>query len=86
MIGLYKAWPDLSFNLVRTCITLAIGGIAGALAALAFPWGEQLEAGEAVALITAGYAGADFIEGLLKDKLPGAEPNGKTDQDAQRVW
>ena len=77
LLGLYKT-ERVTADVVRWVITLLIGGVAGALAALVFPWGDQLEPGEIVAIIAAGYAGADFIEGIFKDKLPGTK--SATDQ------
>jgi len=43
--------------------------VAGTLAALILPRGDEVETDEIVAIIAAGYAGSDFIEGLVKDKV-----------------
>ena len=53
---------------MRWVITLLVGGVPGALAALIFPLGDEVEEGKIVAIIAAGNVGSDFIEGLFKDR------------------
>ena|SRR5215212_5005994 len=54
----------------KTVLTLIIGAIAGLLAAIVFPWGDLLENGELLGYVAAGYAGADFVEGVLNRYVP----------------
>ena len=44
-----------------------IGGIAGALGAITL-LGENIDKKTLFTLVTIGYAGADFIEGFMKQK------------------
>jgi hypothetical protein len=70
-----KAWnnPEVSvsdWTIRRVIVTLILGGTAGSLAAVVIYWGEQLERGEVLAYVAAGYAGTDFIEGTMSGTLP----------------
>lgn len=74
-----KNWDDWikeHFSMQTLMISLLIGGIAGGVAAIIFidkPITNELLLG----LIAAGYAGADFIEGVMKSRLPStAAPSG----------
>jgi hypothetical protein len=60
------------WNNKQFIISLLIGGVAGALAALFLSdTGIQLNTTEFyLAVIAAGYAGTDFIEGLARTKAP----------------
>jgi len=64
------------FSGSRMGISLAIGALAGVLAA----WGlgihpaDNIKSEVILGLIGAGYAGADFIEGFIKSKLPASGP------------
>jgi len=67
----------------RLLLSIAIGFIAGALAAIAIIDDlSQVTAEQIFALTAAGYAGADFIEGLIsrvsgtRDAAPGQEAVG----------
>ena len=60
------AAPDV----IRLIGSLAIGAIAGGLAGLTMLSAEFGETQTIAILITAGYAGADFIEGFMKRSLP----------------
>ncbi len=66
-------------------ISLLIGFVAGALAILAFAGKEALQHPTReviIAIIGAGYAGTDFIEGFIKKHLPAghrAPPAGGAD-------
>jgi len=63
------------FSGSRLGISLAIGALAGILAA----WGLGIDPNAGIrselilGLLGAGYAGADFIEGFIKSKLPSSE-------------
>jgi hypothetical protein len=51
----------------RLMVSLMIGGIAGALAAIVtIANSSETRPQEVLTLITAGYAGADFIEGFMR--------------------
>lgn len=66
----------------RLLVSLGIGFVAGALAAvplvdnLAHVSGQQI-----FALVAAGYAGADFVEGFMR-RIPGSEAGGSGDAAA----
>ena len=63
LLGAYKRYLDektLVLDKVSAGFNLLIGGLAGGIAA-----GTGLLA-EPLSLLTAGYGGADFIEGVLK--------------------
>jgi len=63
------------FSGSRLGISLAIGALAGVLAA----WGLGIDPNAGIrselilGLLGAGYAGADFVEGFIKSKLPSSE-------------
>jgi len=46
LVGLVKYWDQFQWHALRTVVTLIVGGIAGALAAVLFPYGEQGGGGE----------------------------------------
>ena len=64
-----KAEP---FDTPRLLISLLLGFVAGALASIAANGCDQMPCGkkEILALIAAGYAGTDFIEGIMTKYLP----------------
>ena len=63
------------FSGSRLGISLAIGALAGVLAA----WGLGIDPNAGIrselilGLLGAGYAGADFVEGFIKSKLPASQ-------------
>jgi hypothetical protein len=64
---------DAGFSAIRFILSLFIGFIAGALTALMLSDGQTETAASKEymgALMTAGYAGADTIEGLANKMLP----------------
>ncbi|ASP32783.1 hypothetical protein [Labrenzia sp. VG12] len=67
---------DVPFSSGRLIVSLLIGAIAGALAAVSSIADVQSISSQAViGLAAAGYAGTDFIEGLLKGFVaPGQQP------------
>ncbi len=63
---------DEWFDMKRLLFSLIIGGIAGCLAAIVLietPVNKELLLG----LVAAGYAGTDFIEGLMSKYTPPAK-------------
>jgi uncharacterized membrane protein YeaQ/YmgE (transglycosylase-associated protein family) len=75
LVGIKKQYDstnkDLSqwFNPTRLIISLVIGGLAGLFAGL-FLSGQIINSTFYLAVIAAGYAGADFIEGFLQKEAP----------------
>ena len=80
VIGLKKANEDADargevfvFQLSKFWISMCLGGIAGALAAIAtVPSTMVLSTQLVMGIIAAGYAGSDFIEGVLSKAIPQA--------------
>lgn len=79
VVGLHKAANSeekTEFDYARLVVSLLIGVLAGALAAIAATTGLGLMPGIGIdtqavlALVAAGYAGADFIEGFVGKYLP----------------
>jgi len=79
IIGLKKWYDDKSrnpgsapaFDLRRLLISLLIGFVAGALGALVYKNPVDLQHKESlIALIGIGYAGVDFIEGIMLKYFP----------------
>lgn len=64
------------FSSSRWLTSVAIGGVAGALAALSLEIkvGNSIETSVVLGLMAAGYAGADFIEAFMHKHLPPAVP------------
>jgi hypothetical protein len=60
-----KEWFDLN----RLLFSLIIGAIAGSFAAV-FLVGMEIGQEFLLGLIAAGYAGTDFIEGIIETRLP----------------
>src|SRR3954452_304147 len=69
ILGWFKASDGFKVD-TKTALVLIIGAIAGLLAAIVFPWGDLLESGELLGYVAAGYAGADFVEGVLNRYVP----------------
>jgi len=64
------------FDASQLLVSLLIGAIAGMLAALPFmSQVNSLGYQTLIALLGAGYAGADFIEGFMRKVLPQNVPN-----------
>lgn len=62
---------DQLFRRDKLLISLLIGAVAGAIAAISTTSGETAIGKDFVlALAAAGYAGADFIEGVMKRFVP----------------
>lgn len=57
------------FDLKRLLVSLIIGGIAGSFGAVLL-LGAAIDKQFLLGLIAVGYAGTDFIEGIVKSKLP----------------
>ncbi len=78
VVGLHKAAQaekQTEFEYARLLISLLIGVLAGALAAIAATTAIGVTPGlldtqTVLALVAAGYAGADFIEGFVGKYLP----------------
>ncbi|WP_422075193.1 hypothetical protein [Tranquillimonas rosea] len=79
VIGLKKLWSDSAdmqeaerkLSPARLMLSLVIGAAAGALAAVVtVSAAGKVNREEILGLIAAGYAGADFIEGAIKKRLP----------------
>ena len=82
------------FDVKQLVVSLIIGAIAGGLASLALVNNPgQLTKESIFGLITAGYAGADFIEGFMRnEETPGKKIGGEvvapaadTSQTAQQT-
>lgn len=82
VVGLKKASdsraagaPDSGFDGQRLGVSIAIGGTAGAIAALAtgVDPNAPIHAQTVLGLAAAGYAGADFIEGAMRRAVPKTE-------------
>lgn len=56
------------FNPKQLVISLMIGGVAGTLAAISL-LGEEVGKQTLLTLVAIGYAGADFIEGFMKQRI-----------------
>ncbi len=74
IVGLYKLSqiampPDLSWT--RLVLSLIIGVLAGALASIVVITSPTVIPIQLLALVSAGYAGADFIEGFIGNYMPG---------------
>ena len=83
LVALHKAWCTEGHTITywtarRIIVTLAVGAAAGVLATYFISWGEAIEPGEVVAYIAAGYAGTDFIEGIMTRRLPKSTAEGGT--------
>ena len=72
------------FNGARLLVSLLIGAIAGVLAALPFiSQAETITYQTLVALLGAGYAGADFIEGFMRKAVPDSSDSSLPPQAPQ---
>jgi sulfite exporter TauE/SafE len=74
------------YETTRLWTSIFIGAVAGALAVIVQFEGlrdvvtssdQQLGRGILLTFFGAGYAGTDFIEGLLKERLPGYDDDGE---------
>lgn len=59
------AWFDARQLTLSLLLSVAVGGIAGTLAAVNV-LGNQLSKDTLITFVTAGYAGTDFLEGLVR--------------------
>jgi hypothetical protein len=59
---------DKNFDIKRLVLSLGIGGVAGGLGAIVL-LDQKLDKKLLLTLVATGYAGTDFIEGLLKTRL-----------------
>lgn len=81
-VGLKKRWDEgdgdsafmkAQFDGGRLFVSILLGMSAGVLAALTMNGGElpaKLDSGAMLGLVSAGYLGADFIEGILRKHKP----------------
>lgn len=65
-----------SFETNRLTVSLLIGFIAGALAAITLVRGDTVQVELLMGLLAAGYAGTDFIEGFARKYLPAGQTPG----------
>lgn len=80
VLGIHKqlvAAPGASLalgaDMPRIIVMLLIGGVAGALASIVIVGDvTRIASEQALALIAAGYAGADFVEGIVARAIPPA--------------
>ncbi len=80
------ATPSDVFNPSRLWVSLLIGFIAGVLSALILhPVSADMNSQSIIAFAAAGYAGTDFIEGLMGQLLPGAAPPTNAAAPPQQV-
>ncbi|HZJ76236.1 MAG TPA: hypothetical protein VFC70_00880 [Oscillospiraceae bacterium] len=76
VVGIKKRYDKVSesredwFDAKLLMISLMIGGIAGALGAIALLDRRVVDRQTLLTLITIGYAGTDFIEGFMRKSLP----------------
>ena len=61
------------FDGTTLAVSLLIGFIAGALAAITLVRGDRVEPELLMGLLAAGYAGTDFIEAFMRKYLPGGQ-------------
>ena len=67
----WKSWFQPAQLVVTVGISLAVGAIAGVLAILNEPsLGTSITRSFMLAIIGAGYAGTDFIEGIMTKGTP----------------
>lgn len=64
------------FETSKLVLSLLIGFIAGALAALVLVQNTSVDTKVLMGLMAAGYAGTDFIEGFARKYLPGGKTAG----------
>jgi hypothetical protein len=69
----------IDFDASKLIISIAIGFTAGAFAALAVEGASaEVTAKQVLGFAAAGYAGADFIEGIMQRSLPASgAPKGR---------
>ena len=91
VVGIKKKYDSVSrncedwFNGKLLGITLMIGGIAGALGAIALLDKGGIDKQALLILFTTGYAGTDFIEGFMKKHLPGDNGDFRNCKDYEKV-
>lgn len=68
--------PRELIQVSRLLLSLLIGFVAGALAAVAMNMKDSatISSAQILGLLAAGYTGADFIEGLMNRSVPAAAP------------
>jgi hypothetical protein len=59
---------DKNFDIKRLVLSLGIGGVAGGLSAIIL-LEQKLDKELLLTIMASGYAGTDFIEGVLKTRL-----------------
>jgi len=82
--------PRVLFSAARLVVSILIGALAGALGAVTmrFDPGASIDMNRVIALITIGYAGADFIEGFIQKYIPATPPGVRevaTEVDSKAV-
>lgn len=71
----YKDSSSAVFDGIRLLMSFAIGGVAGAFAAITIlPDSGQISKEQLLGIAAAGYAGTDFIEGFISQLSGGASP------------
>lgn len=78
IVGLKKEFDEAAvskksmqewFDLRELMLSLVIGAIAGGLGAVVL-FGKAVDKQLLLSLMAAGYAGTDFIEGMMKTRVP----------------
>lgn len=76
IVGLYKltqSGDQSGFSWTRLVMSLIIGVLAGALASIVIITAPTVLPIQLLAMVSAGYSGADFIEGFVGNYLPGTK-------------
>lgn len=69
LIGLKNSGGLATFDFKLAAVNMFYGSVSGCLATLFIQTTNPTSA-TLLALVSAGYAGTDFIEGVMKSKLP----------------
>lgn len=72
----WSTWFQPGQLLTTIIISMAVGAIAGVLAVVSAPsFGTTITRGFMVGIIGAGYAGTDFIEGIMTNAATSTTPS-----------
>lgn len=66
---------DTSRIMISLVLGLIVGAVAGILIIVDNPANDLSQSTALTAIIAAGYAGTDFIEGFMRKSMPAAAPN-----------